>query len=213
MTLTEINNKIQVAKRKLARAVSGLTVAKRRIRHFKKRERIFAGRGDTKSAARANRYLRRWQKRQTKIHARRLYIQLVLDKRLKAKHEWLKKHPQHQFPDHGLVTLDGHQVASWIAEICVEAREAGYWNGYIISGWRSKQYSRELCENMCGAASCPGRCAGESTNHTGIDYPAGAVDVTDSAGLIRFARAKGKPLHGAGEVLPYDTPHCSYAGN
>jgi hypothetical protein len=114
--------------------------------------------------------------------------------------------------------LDGHEVPIWIATILIEARNAGVWHGVVISGYRSPAYSEELCLNMCGAPSCPGRCAGRSTNHacppdgTGA-YPEGAVDVTDYVGLRTYCEAHAPTLRGGGVVLPADLPHFSHNGN
>jgi hypothetical protein len=114
--------------------------------------------------------------------------------------------------------FDGHEVPIWMAEILTEARNSGEWVGVVISGVRTPLYSEELCLNMCGAPTCPGRCAGRSTNHacpptgTGV-YPEGAVDVTDYNGLREFCRKHNKPLRGGGEVLPADLPHFSHNGN
>lgn len=114
--------------------------------------------------------------------------------------------------------LDGHEVPIWIAEILIEARNAGVWKGVVISGVRTPLHSEELCLDMCGAPSCSGRCAGRSSNHampptgTGVEFE-GAVDVTDYVGLREFCRAHNKPLRGGGEVLPADLPHFSHEGN
>lgn len=137
-------------------------------------------------------------------------------KRVKKKIDWLEKHTD-PGPVPNLETLDGHQVPGWIAEILKAARNSGNWEGYVISGYRTPAYSESLCRAMCGAPSCPGRCAGRSSNHAcppsgkGSPYE-GAVDVTDSAGLQRYCRAHNHPLHGNGEMLPYDTPHFSNTG-
>lgn len=114
--------------------------------------------------------------------------------------------------------LDGHEVPIWIAEILIAARNAGAWKGVVISGVRTPQHSEELCLQMCGAPSCPGRCAGRSSNHampptgTGREYE-GAVDVTDYVGLRNYCREHNLPLRGGGEVLPADLPHFSHNGN
>lgn len=114
--------------------------------------------------------------------------------------------------------FDGHDVPIWIAKILTDARNSGAWHGVVISGVRTPQYSEELCLAMCGAPTCPGRCAGRSTNHacppTGTGRPyEGAVDVTDYNGLREYCRAHAPELRGGGEVLPADLPHFSHAGN
>jgi len=62
------------------------------------------------------------------------------------------------------------------------AREHG-WRGQLISGWRSPEQSEQLCFEMCGRPTCPGRCAGRASNHSKKQKPGGAVDVSD---YIRF---------------------------
>lgn len=211
--LAKLNHALRRVRNKVARVALGLETAERRVKHHRRQRDRFRRLAKTKAADRAAKYLHRWQKRQGWLRDKHVFLQVVLDKRQRRKRKWLKEHPESTFPDHGLVELDGHQVAAWIAKILVAAREAGYWHGYVISGWRSRSYSRELCENMCGASSCPGRCAGEATNHVGIEEPEGATDVSDPAGLQRYCREHGLPLRGNGEVLPADTPHFSRAGN
>jgi hypothetical protein len=61
--------------------------------------------------------------------------------------------------------------ASW-------ARKYG-WQGTLNSGWRDPAYSEQLCRNICGAPTSPGRCAGRSSKHAGSVKPAGAVDASD----------------------------------
>ncbi len=81
-------------------------------------------------------------------------------------------------PRAGVATFDGRSVAAWMLPYLVWARENG-WKGTLNSGWRDPAHSEELCLQMCGRPSCPGRCAGRSSNHAGSVKPAGAVDVSD----------------------------------
>jgi peptidoglycan hydrolase-like protein with peptidoglycan-binding domain len=83
-------------------------------------------------------------------------------------------------PRNGVATFDGKPVAAWLKPYLVWARNNG-WQGTLNSGWRDPAYSEQLCRNMCGAPSCPGRCAGRTSNHAGSVRPAGAVDVSDYA--------------------------------
>jgi hypothetical protein len=130
----------------------------------------------------------------------------------KLKHDHDQGHPHTP-----LVELDGRQVPHWIAKILTDARESGIWSGYVFSGYRSPEYSTSICVGMCGHPTCPGQCAGASSNHscppthTG-KYPEGAVDVTDPAGLRAYCRSHNRPLHGGGEQLPNDIPHFSHTG-
>jgi hypothetical protein len=65
-----------------------------------------------------------------------------------------------------IVTLDGKPCPSWIAKNIVAQRSSGRWDGVLVSGYRTPAYSQQLCYDICGAPSCPGRCAGLSSNHT-----------------------------------------------
>lgn len=77
-----------------------------------------------------------------------------------------------------IVTFDGKPTVEWLAYRMEVARAAG-WGGYLVSGYRTPEYSIQLCYNMCGAPSCPGRCAGAATNHAKKGYGGGAIDVSD----------------------------------
>jgi hypothetical protein len=108
-----------------------------------------------------------------------------------------------------LVTFDGKLCVEWIAYWMKKTREAG-WNGYLVSGYRSPEYSQQLCYNMCGAPSCPGRCAGTSSNHTQKGYLHGAVDVSDYGNFESIQYRIGSPLR---NYLPVDPVHFSASGN
>lgn len=126
---------------------------------------------------------------------------------------------QQQSPPTALiVSFDGEQLPHWIADILTAARNSGVWSGECISGIRTVAESIALCEAMCGASSCPGRCAGAATNHTappthtGVPYE-GAADCTDPYGLEAYCRSHNEPLIGDGIVLPADINHFSHVGN
>lgn len=117
------------------------------------------------------------------------------------------------------VSFDGLWVPRWIVrDALAPARASGVWKGKVFSGFRTPAYSTSLCEHMCGAPACPGRCAGASSNHScppthsGVPHE-GAVDVTDYAGLRAWCATHGYPLRGGGMVLPSDLPHFSREGN
>jgi hypothetical protein len=219
--LEKLNKRIRHVKVKLVRWATGLEVAERRIRHHKRQKRKFGDlakrtSGETqrkwrRRRDRANEYLRRWQKRQTWLAGKHAYLQILLNKRLRDKRRWIKNHPAPAVVSGGVVSIDGKNVAAWIADIAVRCRATGLWNGYIISGWRDPAYSEQLCLNMCGAPSCPGLCGGRSSNHSGSAYPAGAIDVTDHLGFEAALRSLGESrLHNS---LPADRPHFSNSGN
>jgi hypothetical protein len=81
-------------------------------------------------------------------------------------------------PRSGVATFDGRPVAAWLKPYLDWARQNG-WKGTLNSGFRDPVYSEKLCMSMCGAPSCPGRCAGRASNHAGSSNPAGAIDVSD----------------------------------
>jgi peptidoglycan hydrolase-like protein with peptidoglycan-binding domain len=81
-------------------------------------------------------------------------------------------------PRNGVATFDGRPVAAWLKPYLDWARQNG-WKGTLNSGFRDPAYSEKLCMSMCGAPSCPGRCAGRASNHAGSSNPSGAVDVSD----------------------------------
>ena len=80
----------------------------------------------------------------------------------------------------GVTTFDGRPVAAWLKPYLDFARRNG-WRGTLNSGFRDPAHSEALCFQMCGAPSCPGRCAGRASNHAGSTKPKGAVDVSDFA--------------------------------
>jgi hypothetical protein len=80
----------------------------------------------------------------------------------------------------GVTTFDGRAVAAWLKPYLDFARKNG-WRGTLNSGFRDPARSEALCFQMCGAPSCPGRCAGRASNHAGSTKPKGAVDVSDFA--------------------------------
>ena len=79
----------------------------------------------------------------------------------------------------GITRFDGVPVRASMVPIMLWARHRG-WKGRLISGWRDPVYSRSLCMRMCGRPSCPGRCAGMSSNHVRT-----AIDVSD---YVRFGQ-------------------------
>jgi hypothetical protein len=113
-------------------------------------------------------------------------------------------------PASGVTTFDGKEVAAWIADWLEKSREAG-WKGTVTSGYRDPAYSESLCLAMCGAPSCPGRCAGRTSNHSGVDYPAGAVDVTDYTTFAQIQKQIGSPLQN--QLGAADPVNYSYTGH
>ena len=88
----------------------------------------------------------------------------------------------------GVTRFDGRPVANWLKPYLDFARENG-WQGTLNSGFRDPVHSEQLCFQICGAPSCPGRCAGRASNHSGNAKPKGAVDVSDFARFGRLMEA------------------------
>ena len=82
-----------------------------------------------------------------------------------------------------LYWFDGRPVRASIYPHLVWARKNG-WRGVVTSGYRTPQYSQSLCVAMCGRPSCPGRCAGMSSNHVRT-----AVDLTDYGTFGRLMKS------------------------
>lgn len=98
----------------------------------------------------------------------------------------------------GVGTYDGKPCANWLIPYLRWARDVGTpqlgrWRGGVNSAFRSPSYSEHLCYQICGRPSCPGRCAGRSSNHTKSTKPEGALDVSD---YVRFGQLMAHcPLH------------------
>jgi hypothetical protein len=108
-----------------------------------------------------------------------------------------------------IVTFDGKSLVEDLAYWLERARKDGGWNGYLVSGYRTPEYSEQLCYQICGAPSCPGRCAGRSSNHTKTSYPGPAADVSDYVNCERALAKVGAPYF---NNLPYDLVHMSRSG-
>ena len=111
----------------------------------------------------------------------------------------------------GFGTFDGKTVAAWMIPWLEKSRQNG-WHGAVVSGVRTPAYSEHLCLEMCGARSCPGRCAGRSSNHNmepGQGQPHGALDVSDYINFGNIQHRIGSPLRNA---LPNDRVHFSASG-
>lgn len=171
----------------------------------------------------ANRDLTRWdhessehfQQRKDKHHKRVRHFRKHKNS-LKAKVKTLAKKVKKQkqasvYDKKGgeIVTFDGKPVVEWLAYWLQKSREHG-WNGVLVSGYRTPEYSQQLCYNMCGAPSCPGKCAGTSSNHTRKGYLQGACDVSDYTNFEAIQFQIGSPLK---NDLPVDPVHFSASGH
>lgn len=142
------------------------------------------------------------------------HAQAVLHRRAEAKLKWLRKHPAPLDPDgDGLILIDGKQVAKGVGFELLRIRGEGRWKGYVVSGFRTPEYSESLCINMCNAPSCPGLCAGRKTNHARKPPEwgprAGAVDLTD---YLTFASECRRLDSWLTNHLPRDLVHFSESG-
>lgn len=112
----------------------------------------------------------------------------------------------------GIGTFDGKKVAGVLIPLLTFARHSGVWHGTVTSGYRTPAYSRSLCEARCGAPSCPGTCAGESSNHSGLTAERCAVDVSDPEGFKRALALPNCPPPHIFNNLPNDLVHFSPTG-
>lgn len=122
---------------------------------------------------------------------------------------------QHQHantpPTTGVGIFDGRKVANAAIPILQWCRAHG-WHGVLVSGWRDPEYSEQLCYNMCGHPTCPGTCAGKSSNHVGSTPQRFAVDVSDYVTFKRVvAQCPVKPR--IFNDLPRDPVHFSPNGH
>lgn len=143
-------------------------------------------------------------------------------KRLEKKLAWLEDHRDPEPSGNGTAPWRGRQVAAWMVgaargpdgkrENWLERSVRHGWDGNLSSGYRSPEYSDSLCRAMCGAPSCPGRCAGRASNHSQTGPPNwGAIDVWPQYSRFgQIQREIGSPLRNAlGSVDPV---HYSYTG-
>ena len=114
-------------------------------------------------------------------------------------------------PAAGVVLFDGKPVAAWMKPYLDWARAHG-WQGTLNSGYRTPEYSEHLCIGICGAKSCPGRCAGRSSHHSIRVKPGGSIDVSD---YVRFGELMKRCPYSPRifNNLPSDRVHFSSTGN
>lgn len=112
-------------------------------------------------------------------------------------------------PSEGVSHFDGKPVASWMIPHLQESRRNG-WRGSVFSGFRTPERSEQICREMCGQPTCPGRCGGKNSNHSKVREPEGAIDVTDHENFGRIQKKIGSPLK---NNLPADRPHYSASGH
>lgn len=218
MTLKDYKERIRHAARKVAYYVSGTAIANQRVRAFKRRYQNAAGHPVRRDRMRKK--LRFWRIRRAEFEALAQDWRGIKRRRVKQKQRYLKNHP---VEPNSNATFDGKDVPPWMVGLAPgpngtrvnwlqKIRDNG-WSGVVVSGVRTPQYSEELCLAMCGAPSCPGRCAGRSSNHNCGDpckYPGGALDVSDYYRFGAICREIGCPLRNA--LGPADPVHYSISG-
>lgn len=172
--------------------------------HIRRNDERLPGESDEHWAHRKLRNKERVEKRQQ-----------VLDL-LTRKLETFREHKDEQKPvssgnEIGFGTWEGKTVAAWMIPWLNKSKTAG-WVGTVVSGVRTPEYSQQLCYNMCGAPTCPGKCAGLTSNHNMLPtqgYPYGAIDVSDYDNFERIQFEIGSPLK---NDLPVDPVHFSVSG-
>lgn len=132
-------------------------------------------------------------------------------KRRTKRRRSVRRNKFHAFLKPGVGTFDGVPVAKCAIPVLNWCRAHG-WKGRLVSGWRSAKHSEDICIEMCGHVSCPGRCAGRSTNHTGDSPARFAMDVSD---YVNFGHVvAGCPIQPhVHNALPRDLVHFSPSGN
>ena len=132
----------------------------------------------------------------------------VIAKKLRFTHN----HRPRKIQARGVADFEGDQVASWMVKFLNESREKG-WDGQLISGFRSPAHSERVCLDMCGQPSCPGRCAGKNSNHSGLVHPAGAIDVSPES-AAEFASIQTRIESPLRNDMPTTDPnHFSVSGH
>lgn len=219
MTLQDFKDRIAQARKRVAHYVSGVAIAERRIKHFKKRYVVGATGGHPALKERARKRLRYWLIRKAQLEQLEKNWRGLLRRRTAQKVRYLKNHPVKPTSN---AVFDGCDVPPWMVgqeayngqkvNWLQKIRDAG-WSGVVVSGVRTPEHSIELCYQMCGAPSCPGRCAGATSNHNCADPcppGGGAIDVSDYYRFGAICKEIGCPLRNA---LPIDPVHYSVSGN
>jgi hypothetical protein len=114
-------------------------------------------------------------------------------------------------PAAGVDAFDGKPVAAWLKPYLDWARAHG-WQGTLNSGYRTPEYSEHLCHGICGAPSCPGKCAGRTSHHSIRVKPGGSIDVSD---YVKFGELMRQCPYSPRifNNLPNDRVHYSNTGN
>lgn len=79
----------------------------------------------------------------------------------------------------GLGVFDGHLVSDWIIPVLKWARKNG-WSGHVTDGYRTFA-DQVIVHSTFGPKAAPG-----TSNHEKVNYPGGAVDVSDYQTLAQL---------------------------
>lgn len=103
----------------------------------------------------------------------------------------------------GTGVFQGHPVALWIIPILKWAQAHG-WHGTVNSGYRSAAEQARICATGVKPCAEPGK-----SNHQGVVFPSGAVDVSDAAQLSTILKSGpyGNILVWAGAKDPVHFSH------
>jgi hypothetical protein len=147
--------------------------------------------------------------RSLKVYGRRALAYAI---KRRAHQRLLARRERRKNKGRGFGTFDGKTVAAWMVPILQKSRAHG-WRGTVTSGVRTPAYSEHLCFAMCGHPTCPGRCAGRSSNHNMLasqGKPHGALDVTFYEDFGRIQHQIGSPL--VNHLGSRDPVHFSVSG-
>lgn len=219
MTLSEYIAKVRQAAARVVHHAAGVSLAERRIKRWHKA--YDAATPGTPAAKRDRAKVIFWKAHELRAEDFLRNWKVILKRRRKAKAKWLRAHPP--LTPEGFALWRGVAVAPWMVGEAPgpDGKTVNWlqlsvdhgWSGVVTSGVRTATHSVELCEAMCGATSCPGRCAGATSNHNcsnGCAYPEGAIDVGDYYKFGAIQREIGSPLR---NELPVDPVHYSVSGH
>lgn len=151
------------------------------------------------------------ERRATRVLRRNRKKANIVLRKIRHRRHVLSVKPSVRASTAGVQWFDGRQCASWLVPYLQWARAHG-WKGYLTSGWRDPAYSEKLCLSMCGRPSCPGRCAGRASNHSGSVKPHGAIDVSDYYTFGRLMRSCPYTPHIYNALGAQDPVHMSATG-
>lgn len=233
MSLKEFTERVKQAVRRVTHFSATIALAERRIKRWREEymdaNHRLGKRGLTDAQRRraeedrtdARKRIIYWKARKFKAEDLRRNWRDILSRRRAQKKRFIKNHPP--VDSDGFAEWRGVPVAPWMVGAApgpngtrvnwLQKYVDHGWSGEINSGVRTPEHSEELCLQMCGASSCPGRCAGRSSNHNctdGCPYPQGAIDVGDFNTFKAIGPMIGSPLR---NDLPIDPVHFSVSGH